>query len=1086
MAACLVGSAAPQAAASDTLPWTGESAVGAHQPYQHGYTASDLLRWEPAADTDAELLRSRVPLQDRIGADPASQRDPALPASTQLHTLAGDYGNAFFESHHDTDEFSQYLFSYWQYADLYGTWHGQPTDGISPEWYDPTAEWTQRWFEFGMLNLPNPAYTNAAHRNGVRSLATIFFSDNDRGEQTFTDLLVRGDDGRFPVADKLTEVARWFGFDGYFVNQEEVSRDLDAGQIADYQTFMQQLRADGIYVQWYDSVTSSGSIGYQNAFNAQNSLFVQDSAAGRVSDSIFLNYWWNAARLASSRSHAESLGLDPHEAVFAGVEAGLYQFEQPYDLADNLGADGTPMNSIAILGADFVHADHPDKTDDGAQWETFDRERRWWTGSSTGDTAADGSWQGVSSYIAERSVIGGGTFSTTFNTGHGLEHRTAGTVTSDREWGNINVQDVPVTWQWWIDAADSPLQADYDYGSSSTSAPRFAYTPVGAYEGGSSLVLSGRLAADNTVRLYKTDLAVDAGSAVDLTWRKATTDDSTLAVGVVLASDPGTVVELELDDSDAATDGWRTGRVDLSSFAGDRVITLGLVVGAGNTPIEDFQVNVGALRVTDGVDRTPAAPTGLTVDRLLVDSDELVVSWDLADYADVREYRLYLDGTYLGGRYDETLYVKDLPAPSGQLELRAVGPDGSVSAPATLVLDAATAPSALEVTTDRSGAMTVAWTPADDGVPTTVRVESRASERYADAPFAAETTVPAGTATADLDGMPLDGSGYVVTVRAGDGAAVAAQGHFTDATLQQLPVCDVIWADPDTVTLPRPTIADWRYLRVEERWDDDGTPQTDRKSFAYTYSQPAGDQAVRGRTMRPAYTLDLSHVDSELWVALEDYAGNVTSDEPAGWTRVPRADEDCAPQELGPDLGETGASTLTATVGEQPADGVSSHTLTVRVRDPFGNPVTGVDVAFVLPDGLAPSAASAVTAGDASEVVIGTGTTGVAEVAVVSAEAGTYAVSASVAGRAVLNGDGATVSFTALPTEPTPEPEVGPEPEGERGQPDDGGARAEGTVDALPRTGAEIAGLVLLAVAALTGGVALTVRVRRSQARSDG
>ncbi|MEU6720811.1 hypothetical protein ABZ897_55950 [Nonomuraea sp. NPDC046802] len=41
------------AAASDTLPWTGESAAGANQPNQHGY--SDLLRWNPADDAYAEL-----------------------------------------------------------------------------------------------------------------------------------------------------------------------------------------------------------------------------------------------------------------------------------------------------------------------------------------------------------------------------------------------------------------------------------------------------------------------------------------------------------------------------------------------------------------------------------------------------------------------------------------------------------------------------------------------------------------------------------------------------------------------------------------------------------------------------------------------------------------------------------------------------------------------------------------------------------------------------------------------------------------------------------------------------------------------
>jgi endo-beta-N-acetylglucosaminidase D len=1096
-ATALVAGAGAPALASDTLPWTGESAVGPHQPYQHGYTAADLLRWDPAADTDAELLRARVPLQDRIAADPTTQRDPALPATTQMHTLAGDYGNAFFESHHDTNEFSQYLFSYWQYADLYGTWHGQPTEGVDPAWWDPEAEWTQRWFEFGMLNLPNPAYTNAAHVNGVRSLATIFFSDNDRGEQTFTDLLVRGDDGRFPVADKLTELARYFGFDGYFVNQEEVSIRMDAGQMDAYRAFMQQLRADGLYVQWYDSVTASGSISYQNQFNAANSPFVQHPEQGRVSDSIFLNYWWNPTRLTASRDHADAIGVDPRTSVMAGIEAGMYQFEQPYDIRDNLGTDGLPMNGLASLGADFVHADHPDKTNDDVQWETVDRERRWWTGSSTGTGAADGDWPGIASQIAERSVIGGDVFATSFNTGHGLEHRTAGVVDSTSEWGNINEQDVPVTWQWWLEAADSPLGVDLDHGPAYTSAPRFDYTPVGAYDGGSSLVLAGDLTADNTLRLYKTDLAVRSGTQVELTWAKTSaTDDSELRVAAVLASDPGTVVELPLAGSGEATDGWRTGTVDLSAHAGDRVVTLGLVVGAGAEPVPGYQVNVGALRYTDGVDRTPAAPTGLRVDRLLEGTDEAVVSWDLADYDQVTGYQLFLDGTYLGGRYDETLYVKDLPASAGRLELRAVGPDGSVSAPATLDIDQATAPSAVEVTTGADGTATVSWTAAASGadVPTTVRLETRASDRYASAPFVVEATVPAGETSTAFTGVPVDGSGYVATLRTGEGTAVAAQGAFSDATLQRYPVCDVVWHDDRTVTLPRPALADWRYLRVAEQWESGDATQTERKSFAYTYSQPAGDQAIRGRTTRQSYTVGPLRPGATLRVALEDYAGNVTAEDIAGWTVVPGPDEECTPEHLGPDLGDDGRSTLRASEGEQPANGVAAHTVQVAVQDAFGNPVTGTDVDVELPTGLvavdtAPADGAVASAAATPATTVSTGTTGVATLAVAAAEPGTYALAAAVAGEPVRNGAGVTVTFAPVGGPPVVVPEVPGGPgagAGGVGAGVDGGASADGVAapdggpqGSLARTGATVAALLAAALAAVAAGWGLRRVARR-------
>lgn len=140
-------------------------------------------------------------------------------------TVAGDYGNAFIENAPYTNKFAQYHFNYWQYIDYYSYWHGTATAYTPPEYYDELAQkdWQQKWFEFGILNIPNPTYTDAAHKNGVMSLAGIFFSDNDRGQQTYKQMLVKDQTGKFPVAEKLIEMAHYFGYDGYFINQEEIS-----------------------------------------------------------------------------------------------------------------------------------------------------------------------------------------------------------------------------------------------------------------------------------------------------------------------------------------------------------------------------------------------------------------------------------------------------------------------------------------------------------------------------------------------------------------------------------------------------------------------------------------------------------------------------------------------------------------------------------------------------------------------------------------------------------------------------------------------------------------------------------------------
>lgn len=1012
----LAGTAPAQA--SDTLPWTGDSAPGAHQPRQHGYTAMSVLDWSPKTDPDAALMRARVPLQARNAADADTQKNPGLSADTQMLVLAGDYGNAFFESHQDTNEFSQYLFNFWQYTDFYGTWHGQASAGVDPDWWDPDAEWTQRWFEFGMMNLPNPAYTNAAHLNGVRSLATIFLSDNDRGEQTFTDLLVKDDDGRFPVATKLGEMAEYFGFDGYFINQEEASQTLTSAQMDDYKAFIQQMRSEGLYVQWYDSVAESGRISYQNELNDANDSWLQDPQLGRVSDSIFLNYWWNHSKLTASRDHAVELGLDPRADVFAGVEAGGYQFDQPYVLADNIGEDGQPMLGIATLGSDFVHADYASKTDDSKQWETFDRERRWWTGASgasDGSDTNDGDWQGIDTWIAERSAVSGTVFHTDFSTGHGLEYRVGGEVSSVSEWGNMNAQSLLPTWQWWItgpDGAASALDADFDYGPSATHAPRLSYTPVGAWRGGSSLVLTGELSEDSTVHLYKTDLDVTGTTTASLTWDKSSaSDSSSVSLGLTLASDPRRVVEVPVPGSGESTDGWTTSDLDLSRWTGDTIEAISLVVHAPDGGTQSYQLNVGALTVTDGA-RTPAAPTGLTVDRLDRATRELTASWDMADYDDVKSYRLYLGDQLLDERYDSTIYVKNLPAASGELRLVAVGADGTESAPATVSLDGASGATGLTAEPQRDGTMTVAWTAPADGAgataSTTVRVEtiSSLSGRYA-TPFVLERTVEPGTTSVDLTGLPVDGSEMLVTVRVGDGDTSTLQGSFADATLETYPVCDVTWNDDGSLTLVRPSTADWRYLRVAESWTDADGAHSQLRTFAYTYSQPAGDKVIKGRTKRQAYTLTPQHAGSTFSVSVEDYAGNVTADDVSGYTPIPAAGEDCTPAvETGADTSVDGRTVLTADDAEHVADGSDAASVSVAVQDVFGNPITGQNVIISLSKGLSTAD------GRTGDVVVSTGSTGRADLSVVATREGEYALHAAIDGTAVLNGDGATLTFS--------------------------------------------------------------------------
>ena len=902
LASALVAGVLPLTAqAGDTWPFEGNSAHGANQPNVHGYTSDHILNWSPERDRGSEMLRSRVPLQERIEPFAATQANPDLSSKVQYMNVAGDYGNAFIENAPYTNKFAQYHFNFWQYIDYYSYWHGTATAYTPPEYYDDLAQrdWQQKWFEFGMLNIPNPTYTDAAHKNGVMSLAGVFFSNNDRGQQTYKQMIIKDEDGNYPVAEKMIEMANYFGFDGYFINQEEQNPNVAVADIPDYIGFMKTLQEGGLYVQWYDSLnTSTGANQFARTFNNNNVSFLYDRTAGKeVSQSFFFDYGVgnnhiNTANTFLSNLNAEhGTSYDLYDIGFAGLEAGRDRFKnvQGTALTNKLDSNGLPRLSIASLGADFVHAGLDEdmnlpwpnrhRAENDYQWMTKIREQLWWSGpnldpkntaksatNTVTDVHADNRyWPGVASVMAERSVIGDTNFYTNFNTGHGLSYYVDGEVSNSEEWSNMSLQDVPVTWQWWQDTTGSRLTVDFDYGPDYNidDTARFNYKQIGGYEGGSSLVVNGNLDADNFLRLYKTDLDVNAASKLSITYNKTSADDSsTMQVGLILADDPTNVVHIAVPDSGKQTDGWVTRELDLSAYAGKTIAATGLVFQPGDSAVTNYQMNVGQIRIHDGSAARPAAPSGLTISEAYTDTDEMVVRWNLdANYEQVKNYNVYVNDVFVGGKYDEVFYIKNLPAESGQVRVAAVGADGVEGEAATVSFDLNAAVSRLQVNSQENGQLTVSWTnPAAQSGPISVSIRSlnwTTTER----PVVRHVIVPAGSTTAAFSGMPINGDDYIVTVSTG-GHHASVSGNFIDKFIE--PYAENWSWDGNRLNLPMPNTRDWRYMYVYE----DGVI----RSFPTTYSLGNRPFIHRGRTMKASLSF-VSNAQT-VYVVMEDNAGN--------------------------------------------------------------------------------------------------------------------------------------------------------------------------------------------------------------------
>ena len=675
---------------------------GEAQPHFSGYRMKDVRNWDSETDPFAEMMRAKVPLQDRNEPFKPTQANPEMESDAQIMLMQGDYGNSFVDSMMYNNDFAEHCLNFWQYTDYFCPWHGAATAYTPPALYDPaTSDWRNRGFEFGMLNIPNPAYTNAAHKNGVMSIGCLYFDQAFRAGQSINELLEKDAEGNFLLVDKLVDIANYYGFDGYFLNKEDYPNSME-----DLHEFMRQMHEKGMYTQYYDT----GSY-----FSEEKGNWIKNGNY----DSIFFNYGgWGSAQNAYDWCNQN--GLDVYDAAFFGVECNQGQFSA--NVITNGYMPGTTKlyASVALFtpsdfyqrGVDFgPSTEMPSFQRAEYQWMVTERERMFFsgvtqdptdTGTHPGYSRPDlginsaGGWVGSADFTTERSVVDGSVFYTNFNTGHGMQYFDDGAVSHDDQWANINIQDVLPSWQWWVDTEGTKLGVDFDYGpkeirfSKEGTQIEVPYTQIGAYKGGSSLAVYGDLDAENFLHLYKTDLSVNENSKVSITYNKTSADDtSKMEVGVIFKNDPNTVVNFNVPQANKQTEGWVTKEISLGDYAGEEIAAIGVNFDNGSSTIADYQMNIGELKVTDGENHTPDAPAGLKI-REAYDSKEMVLTWDLGSYDDVDQYNVYAnlsDGRRIcmGGIYDNIYYVKNtLGTDIVTMEVTAVGKDGTESAPATI------------------------------------------------------------------------------------------------------------------------------------------------------------------------------------------------------------------------------------------------------------------------------------------------------------------------------------------------------------------------------------------------------------------
>ncbi len=615
-----------------TTKWMGARPTFPTMPVKPVFTVAQLLAWDPATDPDAPFNVATVPLKSRFNVFPALKAN-ANARSNQggvqaLDTYAGNRPQG--------GSGSVYTFSYWQYLEESVYWGGISSINIVP----PTAEMIDN-----------------AHRNGVPILGTIFFpplvyGGNYAWVQSF--LTKVGD--TYPAADKLIQMAGYYGFDGWFINQEtEGGTAADAAAMRDLIRYIRQ--KSNLRVTWYDSMTEAGNIQWQDVLNANNDWYLrhnystdlQDNTGALIADSMFVDFsdFLSTAYTGYSRNYALNLGLDPYK-IRTGLEAEAENFKT---------STSNRLNISAIFPAGQNHLTSAGIYKPLKYASQIPDQDLFWTGAGgdprdTSATVGTGAWRGIAHNIAERSVINSLPFATDFNLGRGSNYYHDGIVVKAGAWWNRALQAILPTWRWIIDSSGTKLAPELWDGD--------------AYRGGGCLRVSGNLDADNTLRLYLTDLTVTADTRLKIVFKRPglSAVDSLMQVGVSFAAAPA---QFSFYPAGTCTvDGWNEAVIDLGAQAGKRIAAIALKF-TPTKPVASYEIRVGQIVVYDATAPAPEPPANIQALDVVGWNGMASgrVSWDHAP-GDRHGYNVFLrlaDGSlaFAGSTVSNHFYFENIP-----------------------------------------------------------------------------------------------------------------------------------------------------------------------------------------------------------------------------------------------------------------------------------------------------------------------------------------------------------------------------------------------------------------------------------------
>ncbi len=516
-------------------------------------TINDFLNWSPSVINQSNISNTILSRREK-----SNNFQLISNVDTNAKILYSPDGMDNFGPYIDSSsQFNLFNFSHWQYIDILAWFGGSAGTPIL---------------------IPSKAWVDAAHKNGVKVIGTIFFAPTVYGgtQAAVQSFLQKDINGNYIASSQLIAIANYYNFDGWIFNCET---QINSSTGSDFSSFINQF--DSSYngeIIWYDAMLQNGSISYQNKLNANNAYFFQHSTG------LFTNYSWSqATTVASSNTYALGLARSPFD-VYTGADMWPNRTAQPafsnYTWIDKIFPGGVAKTSIALFATNFTfnYGGFSTFNNDPADYASFyATERKIFSGNDETPFAIDNAWKGIGNYIAARTTITSLPFSTDFNTGHGLNYYSNGNVLSSGSWHNMSHQSILPTWTFY----NSGINIDYDFND--------------AYNGGSSIILTSTTSTGFfTIPLYSTEIVAQTSGVIGkLAFKSSTAIDS---IGIQLQKSNATFTNIYFHPIGNGT--WEN---LLSSVVGigsnDTIVAMNLLINSA-TP---FTINLGGFEINSSV-----------------------------------------------------------------------------------------------------------------------------------------------------------------------------------------------------------------------------------------------------------------------------------------------------------------------------------------------------------------------------------------------------------------------------------------------------------------------------------------------------